>query len=327
MGNGRRIYEVFVRPATVDLIKVTAHYAISSLFENYGKETKTFCYLVNTEDYRTTDCGKTRLAVGRARVTSEITQEHAVLSFGVLHFGDHNLNAGVRQYQGEEAYQAMVQETTQTCHAADFPEVIRLLDKRFGSSTYSLRSLFRDEQRKVLGYILESTVSEIESAYRQLYENHFPAMRFVTEIGGPVPKAFHSAAELILNIDLHRALNSETLEVETIKNLVNAADSWRVDLDTDGLAYDFKVSLEGMMEAFIQAPEDTAKLQALVDAVTLARSMPFAVDLWNTQNQYYEMLNSTRPTYQQRADGGDEAAKKWLAAFHNLGEQLLVRGA
>ena len=327
MGDGRRIYESFVRPAVVDLIKVTAHYAISSLFENYGEETKTFCYFVNTDDYQTADCGKTRLAVGKVRVTSEITQEQAVLSFGVLHFGDHNLNAGVRQYQGEEAYQAMVQETTQTCHAADFPGVIRLLDKHFGSSTYSLRSLFRDEQRKVLGYILESTVSEIESAYRQLYENHFPAMRFVTEIGGPVPKAFHSAAELILNIDLHRALNSETLEVETIKNLVNAADSWRVDLDTDGLAYDFKVSLESMMATLIKAPEDTAKLQALVAAVTLARSMPFAVDLWKTQNQYYEMLNSTRPAYQQRADSGDEAAKEWLAAFHNLGEQLLVRGA
>jgi hypothetical protein len=221
----------------------------------------------------------------------------------------------------------MLRETTQTCHAADFPEVIRLLDKHVGSSTYSLRSLFRDEQRKVLGYILESTISEIETAYRQLYENHFPAMRFLTEMGGPVPKAFHSAAELILNIDLHRALKSDTFEVETIKNLVSTADSWRVDLDMDGLAYDFKASLEGMMSAFTQAPDDTAKLQGLVDAVALARDMPFSVDLWQTQNQFYEMLSSTRPAYQQRADSGDEAAREWLAAFHNLGEQLQIRGA
>ena len=31
-GDGRRVYEKFVRPATVDLHKVGAHYAISSLF-------------------------------------------------------------------------------------------------------------------------------------------------------------------------------------------------------------------------------------------------------------------------------------------------------
>ena len=327
MGDGRRIYEMFVRPAMVDLIKVTAHYAISSLFEDYGEETKTFCYFINREDYQTAECGKARLAAGRVRITSEITQEQATLSFGVLHFGDHNLNAGVRQYQGEEAYQAMIQETTRTCQSADFPEVIRLLDKHFGSSTYSLRSLFRDEQRRVLGYILESTISEIETAYRQLYENHFPAMRFLTELGGPVPKAFHSAAELILNIDLHQALQSDTFDAEAIRNLMNTAASWRVELDRDGLAYDFKTSLEGMMEAFIRAPEDAAKLQELVDAVALARAMPFNVDLWQAQNQYYEILNRIRPACQQRADSGDEAAKGWLAVFHNLGEQLHIRGA
>ena len=81
------------------------------------------------------------------------------------------------------------------------------------------------------------------------------------------------------------------------------------------------------MAAFTQAPEDTTKLQEIVDAVTLARSMPFTVELWKAQNQYYEMLNSTRPGYQQRADSGDEAAKAWLAAFHSLGEQLSIRGA
>ncbi len=33
---------------------------------------------------------------------------------------------------------------------AYFPEIIRLMDKHFGAATYSLRSLFRDEQRKVM---------------------------------------------------------------------------------------------------------------------------------------------------------------------------------
>ena len=33
---------------------------------------------------------------------------------------------------------------------ADIAEVIRLLDRQFGASTYSLRTLFRDEQRRVL---------------------------------------------------------------------------------------------------------------------------------------------------------------------------------
>jgi alpha-amylase/alpha-mannosidase (GH57 family) len=211
-GDGRRIYESLVRPAMIDLTKVAAHYAISSLFEKYSDENKIYCYTVKNEDYRNTDCGKTRFITGRSRITSEITGESAVLSFGVFHLGGHVINAGVASYQGEEGYQAMVRETSLACASADFTGVIRLLDKHFGSSTYSLKSLFRDEQRDVLDHILHSTMTEIETAYRQLYEHHYPPMRFLSELGGPVPRAFHSAAELIINIDLHRAVNSEVID-------------------------------------------------------------------------------------------------------------------
>ena len=38
--DGRLIFEKFVRPAVVNLEKVGAHYAISSLFEDYGERTR-----------------------------------------------------------------------------------------------------------------------------------------------------------------------------------------------------------------------------------------------------------------------------------------------
>ena len=41
-GDGRRIYEHFVKPAMIDLTKVAAHYAVSSLFEEYQREERDF---------------------------------------------------------------------------------------------------------------------------------------------------------------------------------------------------------------------------------------------------------------------------------------------
>lgn len=325
--DGRRIYEKFVKTAMIDLSKVTAHYAISSLFEKYVEQAKIYGYLIDLKAYQTTECGKARMAVGRAKVTSELTRESAVLSFGVLHFGDHNLNAGVREYRGEEAYHAMLQEITQTCAVADFPEVIRLLDKHFGTSTYSLKSLFRDEQRKVLGHILQSTLSEIETAYRQIYEHHYPPMRFLTDLGGPVPKAFYSAAELILNLDLYRAVSAETLNAEQIRTLIDSARLWRVELDTAGLSYEFKKTLEKKMAKFVAAPGDTALLQELIDALTLAHTMPFALDLWKVQNLYYTLWQTVRPEFQKKAEQGDETAREWQNRFTSLGEQLRLRVA
>jgi len=321
-GDGRRIYESFVKPAMIDLSKVTAHYAVSSLFEEYGKEVKVYCYFINVKDYQPLVAGKPKLAVGRASVTSEITQESAELSFGVLHFGDQNVNAGIREYQGEEAYQTTVHEITQTFSEADLPEVIRLLDKHFGTSTYSLKSLFWDEQRKVLGLIMESALAEIEVAYRQIYEHHYPLMRF---LGRPLPKAFQAAAEFILNSDLRQAISSETLEVEKVGNLLEEAKHWDIDLDTEGLGYQLEQTLEETMARFVSSPEDAALLQNLVDGVALAKSLPFAVNLWDVQNLFYDMMQTTYPELQQKAGQGNQKAGKWTKQFASLGEQLSIR--
>jgi alpha-amylase/alpha-mannosidase (GH57 family) len=326
-GDGRRIYEKWVRPAMVDLTLVAAHYAVSALFEEYGEQAKVHCYTVDLADYQIAEAGKARLALGRAEFASQITLESALLSFGVLHFGDHNLNAGVREYQGEKVYQRMIREVTQAFSAAEFAQVIREMDKHFGDSTYSLRYLFRDEQRKVLEHILESTLAEVEGAYRQIYDSHYPLMLFITGLGNPLPRGFHGAAEFILNTDLSREFSADTLDMERIRGLLNDAWEWDIELDREGLGYLLKQTLDAMMERFSSAPEDISLLQELVAAVELARSLPFEVNLWKVQNLYYAMLQSTYPDLQKRAQQGDKAAVEWVAQFGSLGQQLSIQVA
>lgn len=324
-GDGRRIYDKFVKPAMVNLIKVTAHFAVSSLFEEYGEQAEIYCYQIDLEDYQSLVAGKPRLAVGRAKVTSIITGESATLSFGILHFGDHNVNAGVREYQGEEAYQVMLQEMTQTFSGADFPEVIRLLDKHFGTSTYSIKDLFLDEQRKVLDNILESALSEIEAAYYQVYEHHYPPMRFISELGNPIPKSFQSAAEFILNSGLRKAVSGDSLDLERIRSILDETRTWKVELDTEGLSYLLQWTLERMMAKLVTTPKDIDFLKELLAAAEMLHLLPFPVDLWKVQNLYHEMLKSIYPEFQTRAQQGDEAAQEWLSRFVSLGQQLSIR--
>jgi alpha-amylase/alpha-mannosidase (GH57 family) len=324
-GDGHRIYDKFVKPAMVNLIKVTAHFAISSIFEQYNEQAEIYCYHVDIEDYQTAECGKAKLAAGRARVTSAITRESGTLSFGVLHLGDHNVNAGVREYRNEEAYQTMVAETTKTCATADFPEVIRLLDKHFGTSTYSLKNLFLDEQRRVMDSILESALAEIEAAYHQVYEHHYPPMRFLSELGNPIPKSFHSAAEFILNSGLRKAVSGDTLDIEHIKRLLDETQTWGVELDAEGLSYFLQHTLEQMIARLLNTPEDINLLNELHTAMEIVHSVPFAVDLWKVQNLYHAILQSVYPGIKEKAERGDEAAKGWLAQFISLGEQLSIR--
>jgi alpha-amylase/alpha-mannosidase (GH57 family) len=324
-GDGRRIYDNLVRPAMIDLTKVAAHYAVSSLFEEYSDKNKVYCYFVDNEDYHITECGQARLVTGRSRVTSEITEETAVISYGVFHFGGHVINAGVREYQGEGEYQAAVNAISRTCSAADFTETIRLLDKHFNGASYSLKSLFRDEQRKVLDYILQSTMTDIERAYRQLYEHHYSPMRFLSELGGPVPRAFHSAAELIINIDLHRAVNGDTVDVEAVHGLIDTAGKWQITVDSEGISYDLKITLEKMMAKLAAAPGEVDSLKQLAEAVMLARGLPFPVDLWKVQNLYWDMSKVSYALFRHKAGQGNTLAQVWIEAFAALGKDLSMR--
>jgi alpha-amylase/alpha-mannosidase (GH57 family) len=324
--DGRHIYEKFVKPAMVDLPEVAAHYAMSSLFEQYARRSRVYSYLVEEDDYQIREAGRAKLAVGRVRVTSQITSDTALLRFAVLHFGDHNINAGVREHlgTGQLGYEAMLNELTDVFTRADFPGAVRCLDKYFGAHPYSLKSLFRDEQRKILSLILDSTLSRAEAAYRQLYEQNVPLMRFLADLGSPLPKAFQTAVEFLLNNDCRRALEAETLQPELVHDLLKEARTWRVGLDTAGLGYAMTARLQGLARQWQAQPTESALLERLEDAVVLARSLPFEVDLWKPQNVCYGMRRKVYPEQRSKSDQGDESARAWIEHFRGLSEQLSI---
>ena len=324
LGNGRRIYEKFVKPAMVDLEKVCAHYAMSSMFEEYPERTSIYCYTVDQEDYQSSEVGRARLVVGRAKMTSEITQECGLLCFGALHLGDHNIHCGVRQYAGEETYQTLGQEVFEAFARADFPETILLLDKHFGTPTYSLTSLFRDEQHKILDLILNSTLEETETIYRQLYEHHVPLMRFLKDSGVPPPKPLYMAAELVLNASLRRAFEDEELDPGLIDTLLEEAAVEGVSLDTNTLEYAFRKSLEGVADRLLASGTELGLLEKLGAAVDLLGALPFQVNLWKIQNICYDLLQNVYPEFLKRGEKGDESAREWVDHFGVICEKLSI---
>jgi alpha-amylase/alpha-mannosidase (GH57 family) len=320
--NGSRIYEKFVKPAMVDLVTVGAHYAMSSLFEEYGQKASIYCYTVDQDDYRSFEAGRARLVVGRATVASEITREGARLCFGVLHLGDHNLNCGLRKYLSEDAYRELVEEVMEAFDRADFAESLRMLDKHFSASTYSLRFLFRDEQRKILDIILESALADVEAIYRQLYETNVPLMRFLKDSGTPPPKALYAAAEVVLNADLRRAFENEEFSPEHIDSLLDASRSEGISLDEDTLEYALRGSLERTAQRFVASPTELGLLEKLHEGVEMLPSLPFQVNLWRVQNTCYDLLETVYPEFKARADQGDEKARQWVDHFTAVSQKL-----
>ena len=323
-GDGRRIYDKFVRASMVNWERVGAHYAVSSLFENYPESTKIYCFAAERTDYQVYTAGLTRLVVGRVRLTSEVTTTTSEVAFGVLHMGDHNINGGVEKFIDETSYRALTREAVAAFRRADFAEVIRIMDRRFGESSYSLRSLFHDQQRKALNIILGSSLREAETLYRQIYEHRAPMMRFLTDLNIPLPPAFQAAAEFVLNGYLREFLARQDIDTERVRSLLEAAKLEGVRLDSATLEFAYRQNLERLINRFVVDPTEDC-LNSLSNAVSLLDDLPFSANLWTVQNGYYQVLQTVYPEMVERRGRGDESAQGWIDSFRKLGHKLAVR--
>jgi hypothetical protein len=198
------------------------------------------------------------------------------------------------------------------------------MDRRFGASNYSLRSLFRDERRKLLDRILVTALGETESLYRQIYEQRAPLMRFLKSINIPLPKEFLSAAEFVVNKDLGRALEKAEVDAERVKNLVQAAKLEGLALDNATLEFAYRNHLEALAEKLGAAPKLTA-LQQLNQTLSLLPLLPFGVNLWKIQNIYYRLSRSFYPRLKARRQQEDANGAEALTCFEELGAKLGVK--
>jgi alpha-amylase/alpha-mannosidase (GH57 family) len=322
--NGRVIYGKFVKPAMVDLLKAGAHYAVSSLFGEYGKDNRIYCFEVERQDYKLLGSGRVRLALGRAKITSVVTLDSDVITFGVLHQGDHEIRGGVRSFQNEEAYQATLVDVEREFAAGDVAVLTQLIESHFGSNVYSLGSLFRDDQRRVLRDILDAALAEAEKLYRKFYEHHSGLLLFVSTLGIPLPHRFNMAAEVILNLDMQRSFQSPAMDIEMITRVVREARELGIVLDVSTAEYLLRERVDSLAIKLVENPEDMQSLAALASALEVVPVVPFEVHLWKPQNIVYQLLKSEYPRFLERVSDGDESAQAWLLEFALVAEKLRV---
>jgi alpha-amylase/alpha-mannosidase (GH57 family) len=322
-GDGARIYKEKVLPLQLGLEQVAAHYAISSVFSSFAEETELFCYRVRRISYEVFSSGRGRLALGRAHITSSITGKAQSFSFAVLHFGDQNITAAVKPYVDEDAvhFETFAQQVAEEVQRADFPDVIRSIDRFYGHVDYSLTSLFSDEQRRIVQLILNSTLWDIESSLTNIYEDHASLLRYLSQAGLPKPPALTLAAEFAINAGLRRALEAEPIDQAVLRSFLQLAKADKVKLETTTLSY---IADQRMKRAMVELQMSAGSLEMLDRALMLARTiteLPFELNLWQAQNIWYEILRTS--TYALTSQTAEDRPQ-WNKGFDQLGKCLSI---
>lgn len=319
------VYEKFVKPAECDLLRVGAHYCISSIFEDYAEETTICCYSTKSDLYSQLEAGKLKFAVGKTHIFSDVTWDSKTISFAVLHFGDHNISAGVRDFTTPEELAAMKKELENAFTQGNIPEVVRLMDKHFHGNIYSLWHLFKDEQKKVLDQILQLTYEGVEAAYRQIYENNYTIMNFYDNLRHQIPRPFIAAAEYVINTDLKRIFEDESLDKSKLKRLIDESERWSLKIDTTTIGFKVSAWVNKIMDNLREHPEQIEVLERIVDSLEIIKPLSLSLNLWKAQNNYFYINKSHVDSMKKKAEEGDAIAAKWIDNFHNLGNYLNVK--
>ena len=230
-----------------------------------------------------------KLLVGHARLESQITLESWSFAYSALHLGDHNVNAGVIAYPGDEPYQEIADQLAEAFATVDTPQIIRIMDRSFGEAGYSIASLFRDLQRQVLKSLFRERLTVITEMYQRVFDSNLPLMRFLQHLSAPIPMPLHATAEVLFNSDLRWALKDDDPDFDQIRRLVQQAQTWNLPLDSNGLSYQLTRTLDRAAQRWLAKPDQLEPLSVLVSGVDLARELPFEPNFWGPQNVYFEV--------------------------------------
>lgn len=325
MGNGRDLYNKCVKPSMVDMSRAAGHYAVRLLFQDCEEHSDLYAFAVQRQSSKIITCGHSRMVLGRCRITSKITTETSAWDYGVVHFGDHNFRAGVRPAVENALDPRMVEALSSAFEKADLPAVFRIMDDGFGPNVFSLQSLVRDEQRRILDLLLQSVNTDFEELSRQAYERMAPLMRFMLELGLEIPAHFTNIVTAVIHSQLLQEFKSGSFHSHRIDDLLQSAKAWSIPLSREDLEYALRTTIEQLAGHAQQHPADLPALRNLAAAVRMTRALPFAVNFYRTQNSYYDLLQNHYPKLKAAADKGNAEARTWIGEFRELGTMLSVK--
>lgn len=312
-GNGREIYDRFVRPGMLDLPGVAAHFAISSFFEGYRQSDSIYSYAAELHNVQTSEYGKLKLTAGRARITSRITHSLVDFDFAVLYCGGHNLRAGIAPAHRDFA--AFAEKLRARLSQLDFQSFLPVLERYFGQEIYSLKSLFHDERRRIVTQIVDSKLADIDLLYRDVYEENTSLIGFLRELGMPLPRILRVSSEFVLKNEIRRCLESDEIDLSRMTQLLDTARQLDVTFDA-ALPAAFHRRVESLMMRWKKSPMDLRALAPLEPLVALMRVAPFEEDLWSAQNSFFEVMLSVARV------APNDCSAEWLQHFRELGESL-----
>lgn len=287
-GNGAVVYERLVRPKRLTLSKVGMHYAVASLFNSDPEHLRVFNYKSESRVFDRLEAGRMRLSVGRTVVHSLITFSQKEYTFAALYLGQQHIIGSVSSQMDDAQFRKMFDTLRQTFLNDSLAVLLTQMEEFFGRRKFSLRSLFKDEQRKVLDQILQEDLELAEDSYRKIFDRNYNLLTVLKKEKIPLPALMEKNIEMVINTRLRKYLEENVRSLVPLQSLLREIRKWKMPLQDEELRFNASRHLQFFMLLLKASPTDEALLRNLIAKLDHFEEMGLTLDLYKVQNSYFK---------------------------------------
>lgn len=317
---GDEVYKKLVLPSRTNLQRVGMHYAVSSIFEDEPEALTIFNYSTSNEAFVKKEAGEQKLVLGITKVKSLVTRSEKKFTFAVIYLGKHNIIGNISLNMERDEFVSMQFRMVKAFEEGRLGEMIGLIQMYFGPDKYTLWHLFQDEKRKILDQISQESMAELESSLRRSYNRDYPLINALSTNNIPIPPAYKTTFEYILNADLVRLLQSDKINIKEMERIAAELDRWNLKIeDRDKLSRMAGESIYKELKRISSERENVRRIQRLNRMFPILDKFNLEPNLHKTQNLYFEI------SMENKKKSVEEKESEWLNYFNQLGDNLGVK--
>ncbi len=318
--NGALVYRKLVLPSKTNLTRVGMHYAVSSIFEEEPENLPLFNYKATNEFFVKKEAGEQKLVLGITKVQSLVTRSEKRFSFAVIYLGKHDLIGNLSLDFELDKFASMQFRMVDAFEDGRLGDVISFMQTYFGPEKYSIWSLFKEEKRKILDTIARQGLEDIESSLRRTYNRDYPLVNALSNNDIPIPNAYKTTFEYILNADLLKCFQPERINIKTLERIVGELARWSLKIEDPGKVE--RIAGESIYKELqrVSAERDNVKrIQRLNRLFPILEKFTLEPNLYLSQNLYFRM------SLDHKEGKGTVLSPEWIDQFSVLGDNLGIK--
>ncbi len=293
-GDGRNIYNMFVKEAQITIEQVVAHWAISSAFESESDSSSIYCYDIKKVSYKKIKKDSSLLVVGRIEISSRITLEKQDAIFALYGMSDGEVYCAVSEFEDSVKFSEVKKSIIEAFNSGDPIKTIHVIENGVSKELFTFKDVLIDKRKGILEKTIHKKLMNFAKTYESLYSDMKSTVMHLSNLGMDIPDVFRLAAKYSLSRKLESMLENivsfdDKKQLEKIAEIKNEADKFFINLNKTRANEILSKRLEELLAKLITtlSLKSAKELKSLFELINLLE-VDFGIA--NAQNLYFEKI-------------------------------------